>query len=69
MTDNDMNKMQKISRKILADRLKLQMGLSLEVDVDYHTLRAMSLQLRQENLQKLVGAEVSYLAERSGLAA
>ncbi len=58
-----MNKIQQISKNILTDRLKLELGLALETEVDYQTLRAMKLQLRQERLQQLAQAEASYLAE------
>ncbi len=58
-----MNKIQQISKNILTDRLKLELGVALEAEVDYQTLRAMKLQLRQERLQQLAQAEATYLAE------
>ena len=64
-----MNKIQQISKNILTDRLKLELGLALETEVDYQTLRAMKLQLRQERLQQLAQAEASYLAESRNKAA
>ena len=36
-----MNKIQMISRQIESDRLKLQMGLNPDIEVDTLTLRAM----------------------------
>jgi len=58
-----MNKIQQISKNILTDRLKLELGVALKAEVDYQTLRAMKLQLRQERLQQLAQAEATYLAE------
>jgi hypothetical protein len=43
-----MNDIQRISQSILAEQLKLQMGLPLETDLDYRALRAMDRQLRHE---------------------
>ena len=56
-----MNQIQKISQKILSDRLKLQLGLDIAIDVDYDTLRAMSLQIRNERLKALALVEASYI--------
>ena len=55
-----MNQIQKISQKILSDRLKLQLGLDIAIDVDYDTLRTMSLQIRNERLKALALVEASY---------
>lgn len=46
-----MNDIQRLSQRIETDRLKLQMGLSLEIDVDALTLRAMWHQLCREREQ------------------
>lgn len=40
-----MNHIQRLSQSIESDRLKLQMGLSPEIDIDTLTLRAMWRQL------------------------
>ena len=56
-----MNQIQKISQKILSDRLKLKLGLDIAIDVDYDTLRAMNLQLRNERLKALALVEASYI--------
>jgi hypothetical protein len=57
-----MNRIQKLSLKILAERLKLQLGLDPGADVDYRTLRAMNHQLCAERLLELARAEASYLS-------
>ena len=57
-----MNQIQKISQKILCDRLKLQLGLDLGSDVEYRTLRAMCLQLKNERILELARAEASYMS-------
>jgi hypothetical protein len=57
-----MNQIQKLSQKILSDRLKLQLGLALDADVEYRTLQAMNRQLLAEHLQDLARAEASYLS-------
>ena len=61
-----MNQIQKISQKILCDRLKPQLGLDLAIDVDYNTLRAMSQQARNKRLQQLARAEASYIGLGGG---
>ena len=43
-----MNKIQMISQQIESDRLKLQMGLSPDLDIDTLTLRAMWTRLCAE---------------------
>ena len=40
-----MNHIQRLSQRIESDRLKLQMGLSPEIDIDTLTLRVMWRQL------------------------
>jgi hypothetical protein len=60
---NIMNRMQAMSQKILTDRLKLELGLALEADVDYHTLKSISLEMRNERLRKMANAEASYLSD------
>jgi hypothetical protein len=47
-----MNTIQKMSQTMLANRLKLELGVALEADIDYPVLRAMSLQLRNERTKK-----------------
>ena len=64
-----MNQMQKMSQKILTDRLKLQLGLALDSEVDYHTLRRISLELKRDKLQRMAHADVSYLASQTSKAA
>jgi hypothetical protein len=44
-----MNTIQMISQKIESDQLKLQMGLSPDIDLDTLTLRAMWRQLCRES--------------------
>jgi hypothetical protein len=43
-----MNRIQTLSQHIEAERLKLQMGLSADIDIDTLTLRAMWRQLCAE---------------------
>jgi len=43
-----MNPMQRLSQRIESDRLKLQMGLSPDIEIDTLTLRAMWRQLCRE---------------------
>ena len=45
-----MNQIQLISRNILCERLKMQMGLDLEVDIEPRILQAMWRQLRHERI-------------------
>jgi hypothetical protein len=55
-----MNNMQKLSQKILTDRLKLQMGIALSADIDLRTLQAMNRQLHNERLLEAALVEVSH---------
>lgn len=55
-----MNQIQKLSQKILADRLKLQLGLDLDADIKYKMLQAMSRQLYNERLLELARTSISY---------
>jgi len=57
-----MNDIQRISRTILAERLKLQMGLDPALDIEYSALQAMSRQLQAERLRRLARAEATPLA-------
>lgn len=45
-----MNDIQRISRQIRCERLKLQMGLPPETDLDLPALQAMDHRLRRERL-------------------
>ncbi len=56
-----MNQIQLISRKILCDRLKLQMGLDPDIDIEPRILQAMWLQLNYERIAKLARAEASWM--------
>ena len=56
-----MNQIQKMSQKILSDRLKIQLGLALETNLDYPTLQAMAQQLKNERMYKLARVEASYM--------
>ena len=55
----NMNQIQLISRKILCDRLKLQMGLDSDIDIEPRILQAMWQQLNYERIAKLARAEAS----------
>ncbi len=57
-----MNRIQRLSQKILSDRLKLELGLDLDAEIDYRILRAISLQLRNDRLLKLSRVEATYLS-------
>jgi hypothetical protein len=57
-----MNQIQKLSRKVLTDRLKLQLGLAPEVDVDFKTLRSMTHQVHVERMMKTLKGEGSRLS-------
>ncbi len=58
-----MNRIQRLSQKILSDRLKLELGLDLDAEIDYRILRAISPQLRNDRLLKLSRVEATYLSE------
>jgi len=64
-----MNRIQKMSHDILANRLKLQLGLALDADIDLLTLQAMSRQLHNERLLEMAKAEASYVNEGNSRAA
>ena len=64
-----MNQIQKMSHDILANRLKLQLGLALDAKVDLHMLQAMSRQLHNERLLEMAKAEASYVNEGNSRAA
>jgi len=61
-----MNQIQKLSQKILCDRLKLQMGLALDTDLDFRILQAMSGQLKNERMAELARAEATFVSMGSG---
>ena len=48
-----MNNIQKMSQNILSNRLKLELGIALEANVDYHLLRTMSLGLRNDRVKTI----------------
>lgn len=48
-----MNNIQKMSQNILSDRLKLELGIAPEANVDYHILRTMSLNMRNDLIKKI----------------
>ena len=56
-----MNQIQLISRKILCDRLKLQMGLDPDIDIEPRILQAMWRQLNYERITKLARTEASWM--------
>ena len=56
-----MNQVQLISRKILSDRLKLQMGLDPDVDIAPRILQDMWRQLNLERIAELARAEASWM--------
>ena len=58
-----MNHMQQMSHDILERRLKLELGLTLDAEVDLFTLQAMKRQLHNERLQELAKAEAAYVVE------
>lgn len=60
-----MNHIQRISQRILCDRLKLQMGLDPSLDIDYRTLQDMSRQMETERVQQLAREETSYISAAS----
>ncbi len=57
----NMNQIQLISRKILCDRLKLQMGLDPDIDIEPRILQVMWLQLNYERIAKLTSAEAPWM--------
>lgn len=57
-----MNQVQKISQKILSERLKLQLGLDPDTKIGYRKLQTLSLQLQTRRLQALARAEAAYMS-------
>jgi hypothetical protein len=57
-----MNHVQAISRRILKERLKLQLGLHPNTDIDYTTLRAMLLQIKYERRMQRAQTEAALQA-------
>ncbi len=55
-----MNQIQKLSQKILADRLKLQLGLDIDTDIEYKVLQAMSRQFYNNRLLELARTSASH---------
>ena len=47
-----MNAIQKMSQTMLANRLKLELGIALDADIEYPVLRAMRLELRNEGVKR-----------------
>jgi hypothetical protein len=64
-----MNQIQKISHDILVNRLKIQLGIALDTDVNLRTLQAMSRQLHNERLLEMAKTEASYVNEGNSRAA
>ena len=56
-----MNQIQLISREILCKRLKFQMGLDPEVEIEPRILQAMWRQLNYERIAELARAEATWM--------
>ena len=56
-----MNEIQRISQRLTTDRLKLQLGLSLDTQLDYWTLHAMNRRSHNERIHELARREAACL--------